>query len=148
MNGLFKEFSPVTAQQWKEQIVKDLKGVDFNQLVYNTNNGFPIKPFYTAEDLKEKKTPLFTESDWDVCEQITVKDEKKANERALMALQGGASGLSFYIHEKIDITANIPFGQAVRRMNHGAQKALPAGVHVTFIQRVPNRVALRGTGAA
>ncbi len=38
----------------------------------------------------------------DICEQITVTDEKQDNQRALKALQGGASGLSFYIHKKID----------------------------------------------
>lgn len=102
MNFLFKDFSPVTAQQWKEQIVKDLKGIDFEQLTWKTNNGITINPFYTAEDIKEKKLPVFTNGNWDVCEQITVTDEKKANTRALEALRGGASGLSFYIHKKID----------------------------------------------
>ncbi|MCE3229243.1 MAG: methylmalonyl-CoA mutase [Bacteroidetes bacterium] len=100
--NLFEEFSPVTAQQWKDQIVKDLKGIDFNQLVWKTNNGFDVKPFYTSEDLKENKSPLFSGNHWDICEQINVKDEKKANEQAINALKGGASGLSFYIHKKID----------------------------------------------
>jgi len=102
MELLFKDFSPTTAQKWKEQIVKDLKGIDFDQLTRRTNSGFTVNPFYTSEDLKEKKLPIFSESDWDVCEQITVTKEKEANERALNALKGGASGLSFYIHKKID----------------------------------------------
>jgi methylmalonyl-CoA mutase len=102
MDFLFKEFSPITAQQWKEQIVKDLKGVDFNQLVWNTNNGFQVHPFYTSEDVKEAMAPLFSSTDWDVCEHIEVIDEKVANERALSALKGGASGICFYIHKKID----------------------------------------------
>ncbi|MCE3260229.1 MAG: methylmalonyl-CoA mutase [Bacteroidetes bacterium] len=100
--NLFKEFSPITAQQWKEQIVKDLKGVDFNQLIWKTRNGIEVKPFYTAEDLKGTPAPAFSESKWEICEQINVKDEKKANAQALEALKGGASGLSFYIHKKID----------------------------------------------
>jgi methylmalonyl-CoA mutase len=102
MDLLFKEFSPVTAQQWKEQIVKDLKATDFKDLFWKTNNGTIVKPFFTSEDQEEKVSPLFRESDWDVCEQIRVKDEKAANERALTALKGGASGLSFYIHKKIN----------------------------------------------
>ncbi|MCW3077088.1 MAG: methylmalonyl-CoA mutase [Bacteroidetes bacterium] len=105
MNSLFKEFSSITAQQWKDQLVKDLKGTDFDQLKFKTHNGFTIHPFYTSEDLTEKKQPVFTEKDWDICEQITVTDEKKANARALSALNGGASGLSFYIHKKIDTKA-------------------------------------------
>ncbi|MBK7667699.1 MAG: methylmalonyl-CoA mutase [Sphingobacteriaceae bacterium] len=104
MEKLFSEFNGLTSAQWKEQIVKDLKGVDFNQLVWKTHNGFDVNPFYTAEDLKETKQPLFTNSDWDICEQIMVADEKEANQRALKALEGGASGLSFFINKKINTT--------------------------------------------
>jgi methylmalonyl-CoA mutase len=102
MEKLFSEFNGLTSAQWKEQIVKDLKGVDFNQLIWKTHNGFDVNPFYTAEDLKETKQPLFTNSDWDICEQIMVADEKEANQRALKALEGGASGLSFFINKKIN----------------------------------------------
>lgn len=102
MNSLFKDFSPFTTQQWKDQIVKDLKGIEFDQLKWKTNNGITINPFYTSEDLKENKPPLFSEADWDICEHINVTDEKTANQRALAALRGGASGLSFYIHKKIN----------------------------------------------
>jgi methylmalonyl-CoA mutase len=107
MKKLFSEFSGTTSQQWKEQIVKDLKGIDFEKLVYKTHNGFNVNPFYTSEDLKEKCEPLFTNGDWDICEQITVNDEKKANTQALQALKNGASGLSFYIHKKINTSVLI-----------------------------------------
>ncbi|HXB41098.1 MAG TPA: methylmalonyl-CoA mutase family protein, partial [Bacteroidia bacterium] len=80
----------------------DLKGEGFEKLIWHNPNGFDINPFYTSEDLNNKPEPLFTHKHWDVCEQITVNDEKKANKRALKALQGGASGLSFYIYKKMD----------------------------------------------
>jgi methylmalonyl-CoA mutase len=102
MKKLFTEFAGVTSAQWKEQIIKDLKGVDFDQLVWKTHNGFNVDPFYTSENLKENKQPLFTNSDWDICEQIMVADEKEANYRALKALECGASGLSFFINKKIN----------------------------------------------
>jgi methylmalonyl-CoA mutase len=104
MEKLFSEFNGLTSAQWKAQIVKDLKGVDFDQLVWKTHNGFDVNPFYTAEDLKEVKSPLFTNSDWDICEQIMVADEKEANQRALKALESGASGLSFFINKKINLS--------------------------------------------
>lgn len=107
MQKLFTEFEGTTSQKWKDQIVKDLKGVDFNQLVWNTHNGITINPFYTSEDLTEKGEVLFNQSDWDVCEHILVTDEKQANARALNALKNGASGLSFYIHKKIDTKSLI-----------------------------------------
>ncbi|MHB8261573.1 MAG: methylmalonyl-CoA mutase subunit beta [Bacteroidia bacterium] len=102
MNNLFSVFKPSTAQDWKNQIIKDLKGTDFEKLIWHHSNGLNIHPFYTSEDTKEKHNPLFTHKDWDVCEQITVSDEKNANAQAIKALQGGASGLSFYILKKID----------------------------------------------
>jgi methylmalonyl-CoA mutase len=102
MKKLFSEFEGLSSAKWKEQIIKDLKGIDFNQLVWKTHNGFEVNPFYTAEDLKEKKEPLFYRRDWDVCETIMVTDEKEANARALKALEFGASGLAFHIHRKID----------------------------------------------
>lgn len=103
--NLFEEFSPVTAQQWKEQIVKDLKGIDFNQLLWPTVNGITVKPFYTAEDLGTTPQPLTQSSGWDICEDIHVSDAKEANARALEALKGGASGLVFTIHQKTDLKA-------------------------------------------
>ncbi|MGZ3865106.1 MAG: methylmalonyl-CoA mutase family protein [Bacteroidia bacterium] len=104
MKKLFSEFAPATAQDWKNQIVKDLKGGDFEKLVWHNPNGFNVQPFYTAES-RDNDQPLFTEANWDICEQITVKDEASANARALKALEGGASGLSFYIHKKINTGA-------------------------------------------
>lgn len=99
---LFKEFAPSTAKQWREQLVKDLKGIDLEKLKWHNRNGFTIEPFYTSEDLTNQNSAIFTDSNWDICEQITVTDEKHANERALKALKGGASGLTFYIDKKID----------------------------------------------
>lgn len=104
---LFSEFNGINSQQWKDQIVKDLKGIDFNQLIWQTRQGISVNPFYTSEDIKETKVPLFSSHNWSICEQIEVHDEKKANEQALQALKGGASGLVFYIFKKIDTQALI-----------------------------------------
>ena len=49
---LFSEFPPVSTEQWMEKIVADLKGADFEKkLVWKTNEGFDVKPFYRAEDV-------------------------------------------------------------------------------------------------
>jgi methylmalonyl-CoA mutase len=107
MADLFKAFSSVTKAQWKEQIIKDLKGIDFESLIWKTHNGFNVNPFYTSEDLKEQNPPLFHKTGWDSCELIFVWDEKEANTRALKALANGASGLSFIIHKKTDTATLI-----------------------------------------
>ncbi len=100
MQKLFTEFTSTTAAQWKEQLVKDLKGIDYNTLVWKTNSGIEVQPFYTAENLVSNPAPVFTTNDWAICEQISVEDEKTANAKALNALQNGASGLVFQISKK------------------------------------------------
>lgn len=102
MQKLFTEFNPTTAEEWKTQLAKDLKGIDFNQLTWHTPNGINIHPFYTGEDIAVEKQPVFSHTDWDICDHIMVNDEKAANEKALKALQGGASGLIFFIPNKIN----------------------------------------------
>lgn len=96
MEKLFTGFNTVSSQQWKEQIIKDLKGIDFNTLLWKTANGFDVKPFYTAEDVTAGE-PVFTHHDWEIAEWISVKDEKQANHDALAALNGGASALVFHL---------------------------------------------------
>ena len=72
MQKLFTEFTSTTAAQWKEQLVKDLKGIDFETLISKTNEEIDIQPFYTAEDSSQKREPIFTHNDWAICERIFV----------------------------------------------------------------------------
>ena len=102
MQKLFTEFNETTEQQWKGQLIKDLKGIDFNTLVWKTNAGLNVQPFYTSETTTQKSPLVFTHNDWAICEYIIVKNEKEANTQALNALSNGASGLVFVIDHKID----------------------------------------------
>ena len=55
---LFSEFQAPTTQEWLDKIEVDLKGADFQKrLVWRTNEGFNVQPFYRREDLKDLKTP-------------------------------------------------------------------------------------------
>lgn len=103
---LFAEFPPIPAEQWLQQVIRDLKGEDFNEkLTYTTPDGITVKPFYTLEDglNRDERKPLFSHTDWEVCEEIDVTDEKIANKKALHALNNGASGLVFHL----DANANL-----------------------------------------
>ena len=49
---LFSDFSPVPTEKWMEKVTADLKGADFEKkLVWKTNEGFKVKPFFRMEDL-------------------------------------------------------------------------------------------------
>ena len=104
MEKLFSEFKTASAQDWKNQIIKDLKGTDFEKLVWQNPNGFSVNPFYTAEDIKNQTPNLFTHSNWEICSEFIVEDEKQRNANALKALMGGASSLTFVITKKTNLT--------------------------------------------
>ena len=54
---LFDAFSPVSTEEWKAKIVADLKGADFDKkLVWRTNEGFNVEPFYRNEDIEGLST--------------------------------------------------------------------------------------------
>ncbi|HWY36494.1 MAG TPA: hypothetical protein VNX68_17750, partial [Nitrosopumilaceae archaeon] len=103
MQKLFEEFSNFTAQQWKELLVKDLKGDDPSKLDWKTKNNFTLHPFYTQEDLTEKKQALFAHHDWDICTYILAENAKSANEEALKELNSGATSLLFFLYPGINL---------------------------------------------
>ena len=111
---LFSDFSPVTTEQWMEKATADLKGADFEKkLVWKTNEGFKVKPFYRKEDLEGLKTtdalpgefPYLRgnkkdNNEWLVRQEIRVDDVKEANAKALDILNKGIDSLSFHVKAK------------------------------------------------
>ena len=111
---LFSDFSPVTTEQWMEKVTADLKGADFEKkLVWKTNEGFKVKPFYRKEDLEGLKTtdalpgefPYLRgnkkdNNEWLVRQEIRVDDVKEANAKALDILNKGIDSLSFHVKAK------------------------------------------------
>ena len=111
---LFSDFSPVTTEQWMEKVTADLKGADFEKkLVWKTNEGFKVKPFYRKEDLEGLKTtdalpgefPYLRgnkkdNNEWLVRQEIRVDDAKEANAKALDILNKGIDSLSFHVKAK------------------------------------------------
>ncbi|MCR5239064.1 MAG: methylmalonyl-CoA mutase small subunit [Prevotella sp.] len=106
---LFTEFTAPTTQEWLDKIQVDLKGADFQKrLVWRTNEGFNVQPFYRKEDLKDLKTPDALPGEfpfvrgnkkdsnvWYVRQNIEVTDAKEANKKALDILNKGIDSLGF-----------------------------------------------------
>lgn len=111
---LFSDFSPVTTEQWMEKVTADLKGADFEKkLVWKTNEGFKVKPFYRKEDLEGLKTtdalpgefPYLRgnkkdNNEWLVRQEIKVEDPAEANAKALDILNKGIDSLAFRVKAK------------------------------------------------
>ena len=111
---LFSEFQAPTTQEWLDKIEVDLKGADFQKrLVWRTNEGFNVQPFYRREDLKELKAvdslpgefPFVrgnkTDNNlWFVRQDIDAEDAKAANAKALDVLNKGVDSLGFKVPGK------------------------------------------------
>lgn len=117
---LFNDFPPVSTQQWMEKITTDLKGADFERrLVWRTNEGFNVHPFYRREDIdgypwtenlpgqfpyvrSTKKT-----NTWYVRQEIKVHDFAEANQQAQKWLTHNVNALGFDLPKKELTAENI-----------------------------------------
>ena len=107
---LFTEFPPVSTEEWMAKIIADLKGADFEKkLVWKTNEGFKVNPFYRSENLDGIKATdslpgefpyvrgTKKDNDWYVRQNIHVFDFRAANAKALDILNKGVTSLGFVI---------------------------------------------------
>lgn len=118
---LFSDFAPVTTQEWMDKITADLKGADFEKkLVWRTNEGFSVRPFYREEDLEQVKyldtlpgeypyvRGTKTSNKWLVRQDLVVSDVAVANEKALTLLTKGVTSLGFRFEDEALISeANL-----------------------------------------
>lgn len=110
---LFDQFPPVTTEQWEAVIATDLKGADYERkLVWRTQEGFNVRPYYRAEDLKNVRF-LGSEAgqfpyvrgtkknnNWLIHETIAVDCPQQANALATAMLTKGAESIGFCISNK------------------------------------------------
>jgi methylmalonyl-CoA mutase len=115
--NLLADFPSISTERWKNQIIADLKGADFDKkLVWKTVEGFPVMPFYSEEDLEKLKTDKLspgefpyvqgtkTDNTWFVRQNIQVECPKQANDKARDILNKGVNSLGFSI-KKDDLSA-------------------------------------------
>lgn len=115
--NLLTDFPPVSTQEWMEKIVVDLKGADFDKkLIWKTNEGFNVNPFYRAENIEGLEiTGLLpgefpyvrgtkTNNDWHIRQDIVVEDATVANTKALDILNKGVTSIGFKLKKK-DLSA-------------------------------------------
>ncbi|MDX9891947.1 MAG: methylmalonyl-CoA mutase family protein [Bacteroidales bacterium] len=152
---LFQQFPEVSTQEWEAVIMKDLKGADYNKkLVWHTDEGFDVRPYYRAEDLLNisyldslpNEFPYTrgykTEgNNWEIVQEITEKDPTKANEMALKAITKGANLIAF---NSADITTadqlelllqNIDLEKNGVQFNHSKSYVPLVKLFVDYINR-------------
>ncbi|HET8866033.1 MAG TPA: methylmalonyl-CoA mutase subunit beta [Gracilimonas sp.] len=100
----FKEFPPISTEEWEEVIKSDLKGKNYKDVLeWESGEGVNALPFYRKEHLQglaRSPIPVRASTSWNIIEPIEDVDLKTANKLALHALENGASGLLFELQEK------------------------------------------------
>ncbi|MFC2086788.1 methylmalonyl-CoA mutase family protein [Bacteroidota bacterium] len=115
---LFEEFQPVSTKSWENKIKEGFKGDDYSKkLIWDTFEGFSVKPFYRSEDLENinflnispGKYPFVrgnkTESNnWLIRQNFRVRNLKKTNSQILHALMNGCDSIGIYCNDSMEFS--------------------------------------------
>lgn len=109
---LFDMFPPVTTEEWMAKINVDLKGADFNKkLVWRTNEGFNVMPFYRKEDIEGLPSigsmpgqyPYVrgtrADNSWLIRQTIIGETAADLNANARHAIDKGVESIAFTMHD-------------------------------------------------
>ncbi len=110
---LFAEFPPVSTEAWEAAIAVDLKGADYERkLVWRTNEGFNVRPYYRAENLESLETlnaaagefpylrGVSGDNNWLTHQTVEMAAPAEANATALQMLNAGVDSLGFEIKDE------------------------------------------------
>ena len=141
---LFDMFQPVSTEDWVAKINVDLKGADFNKkLVWRTNEGFNVQPFYRRSDVKglphigtlPGQFPYVRgtkdSNNWLIRQQIDGETPSDINRNALHAIDRGVDSIGIKLSgdvteadlreifkdidlEKIEVNVSCCMGKAVK----------------------------------
>lgn len=103
---LFGEFTPVSSEEWKNKIIEDLKGADYDKkMIWRTSEGFNVKPFYRKEDIEGATESLPGEypytrgnradNNWLIRQELPTDDVRAANLNARRQIENGVTSIGF-----------------------------------------------------
>lgn len=98
--NLFAAFPSVSKAEWLAAVKKDLKGRPLEDLQWQLGENIVLDPFFHREDLAELPPPLSDgrhSNNWEIGEDVEVKQLDSANRQALVALAGGAEAIRFIL---------------------------------------------------
>ena len=109
MEPLFSEFPHTHFEDWKAQLLKDLKTDDVDRYLNTRIEELQVPVYLEGENapeahpvagLRTSHHPEFAHSnEWELCVNCDTADLVKANKQALTALEGGATSIRFTGHD-------------------------------------------------
>ena len=125
---LFDHFEPVSAKAFKQNIQVDLKGASYNDtLVWHTNEGIDVTPFYHRDTQKELTAVPGMPTHWHIGEAIFILNAAQSAETAISAIEAGAEAIYFSAEERFD------FKILLDTINN---KDIPLFFNLTFLDTV------------
>ena len=95
---MFEDFNQVTKEEWKQGVLKDLKGADYSTIEWLTPDGFTVEPFYSPAERPLCSLPPVQgkeDNSWKAGVEIDSSDPLQANAEALEHLANGVHSLLF-----------------------------------------------------
>ena len=130
---LFAEFPPVSTAEWEAAIFKDLKGRDPKSLIWKTEDGFEVKPFYRLEDAPALPAIAGSPTGWKICAEVT------DFESAMEVVARGAQAIQFWPENEDALEAllsKLPLTKVEVHVRAGGQAASLLRVIRHFAGRV------------
>lgn len=115
--SLFSEFQATTFNDWKEQLLKDLKGKPYDSIVWNSIEGIKIDPAY-FQSTEHSSTSNSNEfpfrrgtqqaTNWNIAQDYRFySSESDYNQQAIQALVGGANYLRLQPESNSDLLEQL-----------------------------------------
>jgi methylmalonyl-CoA mutase len=102
-----KDFAAITDEQWRDLVIKDLKGKDFSDtLEWKANEQLTFQPYYRNSDFQKIKNPerfRVLPSEWVI--QQNYSGSSATNAKIMDALEKGAEGIGIELSTQSDLNA-------------------------------------------
>jgi methylmalonyl-CoA mutase len=99
---MFDEFEKNSKLQWRQQVIRDLKGNDFEAtLHWQTLENISVAPYYTSDDVSVSARAAKTSLGWLNAPAIVFDSLKNTHHKITNALTGGAEAIVLVIENQI-----------------------------------------------
>jgi methylmalonyl-CoA mutase len=94
---LFSGFPAVGHAAWKSRVLDELKGSDYEKIVWKSPDGIVMEPWYNRSNaVPAPAVPTVRRSNsWSICQQVSVVSAARGAEAAASAIAGGADAMEF-----------------------------------------------------